>query len=110
MRGAWKVRSSRSVRQQAAGRDLLFSRVFCRGFLHHRSDHRVVGRDPIRRDIPFLAVPSLDATRARALVIGAGDLDRLQLVLEAKLLKPFRSQVEVFEAPPDLLAGQWLLA
>src|SRR5262245_43669016 len=40
----------------------------------------------------------------------AGELDRLALVLEAELLEPFRGQVEVFESPPDLLAGQWPLA
>jgi hypothetical protein len=34
----------------------------------------------------------------------------LQLVLESKLLEAFRSEVEVFQAPPDLLAGQRLFA
>src|SRR5262249_5591464 len=100
----------RSVRQQAAGRDLLLGRVLGRGLLDHGRDHAVVAGIPVGRDLPVLAIPGLDASDARALVVGAGHLDRLQLVLEAKLLEPFRREVEVFEAPPDLLPSQWLLA
>src|SRR5262249_18861601 len=99
-----------SVGHETPGRELLFSRVLGRRFLDHRSDHRIVGRDPIRREIPFLAVPGLDTAHSRALMVGARDFDRLQLVLEPELLQPFRSQIEVFEAPPDLLAGERLLA
>src|SRR5262249_20493210 len=99
-----------SVGHETPGRELLFSRVLGRRFLHHRSDHRVVGRDPIRRDIPLLAVPSLDPARARALVIGAGHLDRPQLALESELLEAIGGEVEILEAPAHLLAGERLLA
>src|SRR5262249_134349 len=58
----------------------------------------------------FLAVPSLDATCSRALVIGAGHLDRPQLALEAELFDAFGGDVEVLEAPAHLLAGERLLA
>ena len=99
-----------SVRHNAPSRDLLLGRVLCRGLLDHRRDNGIVGRNPIRRDIPFFTVPGLDAARSPALVIGAGHLNRLQLVLEAELLQPFRGQIEIFKALPDLLAGQCLLA
>src|SRR5262249_55529505 len=104
------ARSSGSVRQQAAGRDLLLGRVLCRSLLDHGRDHAVVAGVPVGRNLPVLAIPGLDASDARALVVGAGHFDRLSHALESELLEAFRSQVEVFEAPPDLLAGQWLLA
>src|SRR5262249_27009485 len=95
-----------SVRHHATGSDLLLGGVLCSGLLDHGRNNGIVGRDPIRGDIPFFAVPGLDAARPRAFVISARDLDRLQLVLEAELLEPLRSQVEIFESPSDLLAGQ----
>src|SRR5215471_4306862 len=103
------MRSSRSVREQAADRDLLLRRVLGRSLLDHGRNHAVVAGVPVGRGLPVLAVPGLDASDARALVVGAGHLDRPQHALEAELLEALRSQVEVFEAPPDLLAGQWLL-
>ena len=81
------MRSSRSVRQQAAGRDLLLGRVFCRRLLDHGRDHAVVAGVPVGRDLPVLAIPGLDAPHARALVVRAGHLDRLQHALEAELLR-----------------------
>jgi hypothetical protein len=83
----------KSIRHQAAGRDVLLGGVLCRGLLDHGRNNGIVGRDPIRRNIPFFAIPGLDAARPRAFVISARDLDRLQLVLEAELLEPLRSQV-----------------
>src|SRR5205807_3399651 len=105
-----KMRSLGSVRHQAAGRDLLLGRVFCCSLLDHGRDQAVIAGVPVGRDLPVLAVPGLDACDARALVVGAGHLDRLQHTLESELLEAFRSQVEVFEAPPDLLASERLLA
>src|SRR5215471_21512316 len=66
----------------------------------------------IQSDVMFHFLPSqvLDPAHPRALVVGAGHLHRLHVVLEPELLEAFRSQVEVFEAPPDLLAHQWLFA
>src|SRR6516164_2842545 len=86
--------SKRSVRQQAAGRDLLLGRVLCCSLLDHGRDDAVVADVPVGRDLPVLAIPGLDASDARALVVGAGHLDRLQHALEAELLNAFRSQVE----------------
>src|SRR5215472_10406368 len=99
----------KSVGHETPGRELLFSRVLCRRLLDHGRDHAVVAGVPVGRDLPVLAVPGLNAAQARALVISTGHFDRLQLVLEAELLEPLRSQVEVFESPSDLLAGHRLL-
>src|SRR5262245_47536342 len=88
-----KMRCSRSVRQQAPGRDLLLCRVLGCSLLDHGRDHAVVASVPVGRDLPVLAIPGLDASHARTLVVGAGHLDRLQHALEAELLKAFRSQI-----------------
>src|SRR6516225_6681895 len=103
-------RCSRSVRQQAAGRDLLLGRILCRGLLDHGRDHAVVASVLVGRDLPVLAIPGLDAPHARTLVVGAGYLDRPQLALEAELFDAFGGEVEVLEAPAHLLAGERLLA
>src|SRR5215469_5022028 len=71
-----------SVRHQAAGADLLLGRILGRRFLDHRQDHVVIGRVPVRGDVPILAVPGLDAAGAGAFVVRARHLDRLELALE----------------------------
>src|SRR5262249_38921798 len=105
-----KMRCSRSVRQQAADRDLLLGRVLWRGLLDHGRDHAVVAGVPVGRDLPVLAIPGLDAPHARTLVVGTRHLDRPQLALEAELFDAFGGEVEVLEAPAHLLAGERLLA
>src|SRR5262245_27459988 len=67
-------------------------------------------RDPVGDDVPLLAVPLLDQHRPAALVVLAGDLDRMREALHADLLEPLLGQVEVLEAPPHLLAGGRLVA
>src|SRR5215471_14957450 len=101
--------TSMSVRQ-AARVQLLVRRVLGRGVLDERLDHLVVGHVPVRSDLPVLAIPGLDAAGAGALVIGAGELDRLELALEAELLDAVRRDVEVLETPAHLLAGHRLVA
>src|SRR5947209_10633705 len=75
-----------------------------------RADDVAHGRDPVRHDGPFLAVPLLDEHRPIALVILAGDLDRVREALHAQLLEPLLGEVEVLHAPADLLAGERLVA
>src|SRR6266850_1889706 len=75
-----------------------------------RPDHVAHRRDPVGHDLPLLAVPLLDQYGPVALVVLAGDLDRPREVLHAELVEPLRGQVEVLEAPPDLLARQDLVA
>ncbi len=60
----------------------------------------------------FQPLPSHCCTRAvaRALVVGAGNLDRLQHALEAEFLEACIGEVEVLKTPTDLLARQRLLA
>jgi hypothetical protein len=105
-----KMRFSRSVRQQAAGRDLLLGCILGRGLLDHGRDHAVVAGVPVGRDLPGLAVPGLDASDARTLVVRARHLDWPQLALEAELLETIGGEVEVLEAPAHLLASERLLA
>src|SRR6185503_11322289 len=57
--------------------DLAFGRELRRRLFDHRADHVAHRRDPVGDDLPGLAVPLLDQDRAVALVIGAGDLDRV---------------------------------
>src|SRR5262245_5939428 len=87
------ARPGSARRAAGRGRDLLLGRVLRRRFLDHRPDHRHVGVDPVRLEHPLLAVPLLDARRARALVVEAGDLERAHQVLEAEELD--RGGVEV---------------
>src|SRR6516164_7783163 len=94
---------------QAAGRDVLFSRVFCRRVLDHGCDHVVVTDVPVGRDLPVLAVPGLDAPGARAFVVGARHLDRLEHVPETELLEAVGADVEILETPAHLLASHRLL-
>src|SRR5437867_1935127 len=75
-----------------------------------RADDVAHGRDPVRHDGPFLAVPLLDEHRPIALVILAGDLDRVREALHAQLLEPLLGEIEVLHAPADLLAGERLVA
>src|SRR5262249_49381184 len=95
---------------QASGADLLLRRILGGGVLHHRGDDIFVRLVPVGGDLPVRAVPRLDAACAGALVVRAGHLDRLEDALEAELLDAIRAWIEVFQAPADLLAVQWLVA
>src|SRR6267378_2907071 len=75
-----------------------------------RTDHVAHRRNPVRHDLPLLAVPLLDEQGAVALVVLAGDLDRVGETLHAELVEALLRQVEVLEPPPDLLTGEHLVA
>src|SRR5204862_1462862 len=92
------------------GRQVLFLRVFLRRRLDHRPHDFLVRLDPVRDELPGLPVPLKDAGAAAAGMVLAGHLGRPQQPFEAELLERIGGQVEVFETPADLLAGQWLLA
>src|SRR2546421_3580230 len=79
------------------------------GRLDLRADRVAHDRDPVRHDGPLLAVPLLDQHGTAALVVLAGDLDRMGEALHAHLVQPLLGEVEVLEAPPHLLAGGRLL-
>src|SRR3984893_11503184 len=69
----------------------------------------IVSRSPHLTSSPH-PVPRMSPPLARALVVGAGNLDRLQHALEAEFLETCIGDVEVLQTPTDLLARQRLLA
>src|SRR6266568_6535884 len=83
--------------------------AFRDGFrLDLRPHHLTHRRDPVRHDLPLLAVPLLDQHGPVALVVLAGDLDWVGEALHAELVEALLRQVEVLESPPDLLAREHL--
>src|SRR2546423_3153536 len=66
------------------------------------------GLNPVRDDVPLLAVPLLDEERAAALVVLARDLDRVGEALHADLFEALLGQVQVLESPAHLLGGRCL--
>src|SRR5438552_4209784 len=101
----------RSAFFRAVARLDLFLRGILRGnIVDERFGDGLVGRVPVGDDFPALAVPLLYTPLARALVVGAGNLDRLQHALEAELLETCSGNVEVLQTPTDLLACKRLLA
>src|SRR5438093_11954516 len=78
------------------------------GRLDLRAHDVLQGLDPVRDDVPLLAVPLLDQDRTAALVILAAHLDRVREALHPDFLEPLLGQVEVLEAPADLLTGRRL--
>src|SRR6267142_7131058 len=73
-----------------------------------RAQHVLHGLDPVRDDVPLLAVPLLDEERAAALVVLARDLDRVGEALHADLFEALLGQVQVLEAPAHLLGRRRL--
>src|SRR6266436_9348310 len=90
--------------------DLLLRGILRGNIADERFGEGLVGRVPVGDDFPALAVPLLYARLPRALVVGAGNLDRLQHTLEAEFLETYIGEVEVLKTPTDLLTRQWLLA
>src|SRR6202162_2476132 len=91
-------------------RDSLLLCVGRRRLLDHRPHDRLVRLDPVGDQLPFRPVPLLKLDRAAPLMVHAGDLDRLEEVVGAELLQALLVEVQVLQAPPDLLAVQRLLA
>src|SRR5207249_2595543 len=106
-----RIAQMRSAFLRAVARlDLLLSGIFRGNIVDERFGDGLVGRVPVGDDFPALAVPLLYAPLARTLVVGAGNLDRLQHALEAEFLDTCIGDVEVLQTPTDLLARQRLLA
>src|SRR5258706_14549181 len=83
-----------------ARRNSLLLRVGGRGFLDHWAHDRLVGLDPVGDQLPPLAVPLLELVRAPALVVRAGNLNRMQEVVGAEILDSF--QFYHYLLPPPL--------
>src|SRR5581483_5083699 len=99
---------SLALLRAVARRDAFLFRVLRRGLLDHGTHDVAVRRDPAGHGVPLLAVPLQEAHRAAALVVGARHLERLHEVGGAQLLQALLVDVEVLEAPADLLAGHRL--
>src|SRR4029450_3183440 len=78
--------------------------------LDQRTDQLLVGLDPVADDLPLRSVPLLELHRAASLVVGAGDLQRLDESCRPDRRDPRRVEVQVLQTPADLLAGERLLA
>src|SRR4051812_48210751 len=66
--------------------DLLLLRVGLRGSADHRLDDAVVGVVDVRRDVPLLAVPRMDARLGLASVVHAARADGRHEAGKAELL------------------------
>src|SRR5690606_22468668 len=71
---------------------------------------RVVALVPVGNHAPRLAVPLMNARKAGAFVVLAGELEWTDHAFEAELLDPLLRDIEVLKAPPDLLTRERLLA
>src|SRR5438132_10442055 len=77
--------------------------LFDGGRLDLRAHDVLHGLDPVRDDVPLLAVPLLDEDGAAALVVVARDLDRVGEALHPDLFEALVSQVQVLEVPAPLV-------
>src|SRR6476620_8384190 len=109
--GHTAIKPRRSALLGAVARgDLLLGRVLGRLLLDHRVEDRKIGLVVAGDHLPLLAVPLLDARNVGALVVLTAQLDRADHALEAELLDARGGQIEILEAPANLLAGHRLVA
>ena len=91
-----------------AGLDALFLGVGSGRLFDHAAHQRTVGVHPVGDDLPLAAVPLLELHLARTFMVGTGDLEGRH---EAGGTQGFQAgviQIEVLEAPANLLTGQGL--
>src|SRR6266540_6085149 len=89
-------------------RDAFLLRVLRGGCLDHRPHDRLVGRDPVRDHVPFLAVPLQELHRPAALLVHARHLERLHQAGCTELLQALVIDIEMLDTPAHLLAGERL--
>src|SRR5678816_4854101 len=89
--------------------DVVLLGVLRRALLDQRPDQLLVRLDPVSDDLPLRPVPLLELHRATALVIGAGDLQRLDEVGRPDGRDPRRVEIQILQPPADLLTGERLL-
>src|SRR5271168_5159825 len=93
-----------------AGGDALLFGVLGGGGLDHVAHQLAVGLNPPADDFPLLAIPLLEFHGSSALVVRTGDFERLDEPGGPQLLDALLVEVEVFQPPTDLLAGEGLLS
>src|SRR6267378_4007468 len=91
-----------------AQRDALFLGVLRRRLLDHRPHDRLVGADPVGDGVPLRPVPLEELHRAAAFMVRARHLQRLHETGRAELLEFLVVDIEVLQAPADLVAGHRL--
>src|SRR3954447_1163186 len=99
-----KQRLRSALLRAVARGDVLLLGVLLGRTLDHRIEDREVRLVVAGDDLPLLAVPLLDAGDIGALMILAAELQRLDHAVEAQLLDPLGSEIEVLEAPTHLFA------
>src|SRR5581483_11441616 len=80
------------------------------GRLELRADDVAHRLDPVGDQAPPVPVPLLDDRHAVRIVVVAGDLERPHHALHPELLEPLVGEIQVLEAPADLLGRQRLVA
>src|SRR5262249_27453630 len=76
------------------------------GGLDLRADDFLHRLDPVRDDVPLLAVPLLHENRPRALVVLARHVDGMRELRHPQLFEPLVGEVEILEAPANLLGAR----
>src|SRR5262245_45392782 len=88
--------------------DVVLLGVLRGALLDHRPHHLLVRLDPVADDLPLGSVPLLELHRTTALVVGAGDLERLDEPGRPDRRDLRRVEIQVLQPPADLLAGERL--
>src|SRR5262249_5379835 len=89
-------------------RDAFFLGVLRRRLLDHRAHDRLVGLGPVSDDVPLRSVPLHELDRAAAFVVHARDLERLHESGRPELLDAGIVDVQMLQAPADLVASHRL--
>src|SRR5688500_18075722 len=84
---------------RGAGSELLFGRVLGGGALDHWLDHLLVALQPVGGELPFLAVPGVDACPRCAHVVDARGADRPHHARKTQRVELGLCQVQVLQAP-----------
>src|SRR6218665_2044084 len=87
-----------------ARRELLLRRVLRGGAPDQGLEDLLVGLQPVGAELPGLAVPRVDAGPGRAHVVDARGADGAHHAGEAERVELGLREVQVLEAPADLLA------
>src|SRR5476651_454292 len=90
--------------------DALFGGVFFRRGFNDRPQQLAVGLHPVADQVPFGAVPLLEAHGTAAFVVRAGQLQRLHQAQGAQLFEARVVQFQMLKAPAYLFACKRLLA
>jgi len=84
--------------------EFFLSSVLVSELLHEWFDDGVIRFDPVRGEVPLLAVPGMDTCRARALMIQARGADWLHHCAQTEFVERFLIQCQVLQTPTDLFA------